>query len=260
MLEVMDIHYRVGTNMILQNVHAQFLPNAFNMIMGPNGSGKSSLLKIICGDKLDFTGQVFLNQVNCKDLSKEQLSKMRAVMTQLPELSFPMQVPEVIMMGRYPHFDFSPTAKDLNICQQVMDLMQLTAFANRNYLTLSGGEQQRVQFARVLAQIWEKPADNQFRYLLLDEPLNNLDIKYQQEFLQVAKSLLGPDTLLIAIMHDLNLAAQFADKIFFMHKGQLMAQGNTHEMLTEELIEKVFDVQTTIVQHPHLHKPIVTFA
>jgi iron complex transport system ATP-binding protein len=260
MLKVSNIHYQIGTKTILKNIHAHFLPNECNMIMGANGSGKSSLLKIISGDDVKYTGEVCFQEVNIKSIQKEALAKKRAVMTQMPELSFPIQVTEVILMGRYPHFNFEPTAKDAKICSEVMELMHLTAFAKRNYLTLSGGEKQRVQFARVLAQIWEKPADGSFRYLFLDEPLNNLDIKYQQQFLQIAQSFVDKNTFLIAVMHDLNLAAQFAHKIFFLKNGELVYSGQTKELLTEEIIETVFDIKPTILKHPFNHTSIVLFS
>ena len=111
------------------------------------------------------------------------------------------------MMGRYPHFHFNPGNKDEQACDEVMTRMNLQSFRERNYLTLSGGEKQRVQFARVLAQIWEKPV-NEPRYLFLDEPLTSLDINYQQEFLQIAREFAFSNTVLIAVMHDINLAIQ----------------------------------------------------
>ena len=136
--------------------------------------------------------------------------------------------------------------------------MNLQSFRERNYLTLSGGEKQRVQFARVLAQIWERPATGT-RYLFLDEPLTSLDINYQQEFLQIAKEFTKADTILAVVIHDINLAIQFADKIFFLKDGEVAAQGNPSAILTEELIEGVFGVKTTIIKNPVSGNPLVTY-
>jgi len=258
MLKTKDITYSIGKKQILRGISVDFIPGEFAMILGPNGSGKSSFLKIFSGEVNKFGGTVMYNDLNIHRISKEALATYRAVMSQQPELSFPLTVDEVVMMGRYPHFNFSPNKKDFTICDEVIDLMKLHAFKERNYITLSGGEKQRVQYARVLAQIWEKPV-NGCRYLFLDEPLNNLDINYQQEFLQVAKTLKNDDTVLIAVMHDINLAIQHADKLIFFKEGEMVAQGNPREILNEALIENVFAVQTTIINNPVTNTPLLVF-
>jgi len=214
MLRTENISFSVGKKQILKNVSASFLPGEFNMILGPNGSGKSSFLKIFSGEINRFQGTVLYENKKIKELRKEELAKKRAVMSQQADLGFPLLVEEVVMMGRYPHFTFNPNKKDVTICNEVIERMNLVEFKERNYLTLSGGEKQRVQFARVLAQVWEKPADG-YRYLFLDEPLNSLDISYQHEFLQAAVELIKDQTVLIAVMHDINLAAHYADNLFF---------------------------------------------
>jgi len=192
-------------------VSAEFHPGEFNMILGPNGSGKSTFLKIFSGEIHANEGNVFYAEKQIRTIKTDELAKYRAVMSQQPELSFPLTVDEVVMMGRYPHFNFNPNKKDESICGEVMERMNLRSFSDRNYLTLSGGEKQRVQFARVLAQVWEQPQAG-YRYLFLDEPLASLDIKYQQEFLQVAREFVKTGTVLIAVLHDINLAIQYADR------------------------------------------------
>lgn len=164
MLKAENIHYRIGEKQILNGISAQFNPGQFNMILGPNGSGKSTFLKVFSGEIQKYDGNVFYDDKKIALYKKEELATYRAVMSQQPELSFPLMVEEVVMMGRYPHFTFNPNKKDTSICNQVMERMNLTSFKERNYLTLSGGEKQRVQFARVLAQVWEKPAKG-CRYL-----------------------------------------------------------------------------------------------
>lgn len=258
MLKTENINYNIGKKQIVQQVSTEFLPGELNMILGPNGSGKSTFLKIFSGEINGYEGTVSYNDKNIIREKKEKLATYRAVMSQQPELSFPMMVDEVVMMGRYPHFNFTPTKKDEAICNEVMERMNLTSFMERNYLTLSGGEKQRVQFARVLAQIWEKPPGG-YRYLFLDEPLNSLDINYQQEFLQIAKAFTKEETVLVVVMHDINLAIQYADKLFFLKEGQLVASGRPKEVLTEQLIKKVFDVDTTIITNPVTNNPLVIF-
>lgn len=258
MLKTENIIYSIGKKQIVNNISVEFLPGEFNMILGPNGSGKSTFLKIFCGEIKGYNGTVLYNGINITKQQKEELARYRAVMSQQPELSFPLMVEEVVMMGRYPHFTFNPTRKDESICNEVIARMDLSSFKERNYLTLSGGEKQRVQFARVLAQIWEKPATGN-RYLFLDEPLNNLDINYQQEFLQVAKEFTNADTVLVAVMHDINLAVQYADKLFFLKDGALVGFGRPKDILTADLIRKVFKVSTTIINNPVTNVPLVIF-
>ena len=258
MLKAENIHYRIGEKQILNGISAQFNPGQFNMILGPNGSGKSTFLKVFSGEIQKYDGNIFYDDKKIALYKKEELATYRAVMSQQPELSFPLMVEEVVMMGRYPHFTFNPNKKDTSICNQVMERMNLTSFKERNYLTLSGGEKQRVQYARVLAQVWEKPAKG-CRYLFLDEPLNSLDINYQHEFLQIAKEFTNNDTVLVAVMHDINLAIQYSDNLFFLKQGQLMAHGKPNEVLSAALIKDVFNVNATLINNPLSNNPLVIF-
>ena len=259
MLRTENISFSVGKKQILKNVSASFLPGEFNMILGPNGSGKSSFLKIFSGEINKFHGTVLYDDKKIKALGKEELAKKRAVMSQQADLGFPLLVEEVVMMGRYPHFTFNPNKKDVTICNEVIERMNLIEFRQRNYLTLSGGEKQRVQYARVLAQVWEKPTDG-YRYLFLDEPLNSLDISYQHEFLQSAVELMKDHTVLIAVMHDINLAAHYADNLFFLKEGELVVHGRPKDILTENIIEQVFNIKTTVIENPITGKPLVVYS
>ena len=193
MISAEQIKYSVGTKNILNNISVEFLPGTCNLIIGPNGSGKSTLIKLLSGEINNFDGQLRYNGSDIKNYTKLALAASRAVLSQQTELSFPMTVEEVVMLGRNPHFEFNPSKKDVEIVKEVMALLDLNSFTHRNYQTLSGGEKQRVHYARVLAQIWEAPKGEQ-RYLFLDEPLNNLDIYYQQIFLSIAVSLLNETT------------------------------------------------------------------
>jgi iron complex transport system ATP-binding protein len=258
MLRTENISFSVGKKQILRNVSASFLPGEFNMILGPNGSGKSSFLKIFSGEINRFQGTVLYEDKKIKELRKEELAKKRAVMSQQADLGFPLLVEEVVMMGRYPHFTFNPNKKDITICSEVIERMNLVEFKERNYLTLSGGEKQRVQYARVLAQVWEKPTDS-YRYLFLDEPLNSLDISYQHEFLQVAVELIKDHTVLIAVMHDINLAAHYADNLFFFKEGELVVHGKPKDILSAAMIEKVFNIKTTLIENPVTGKPLIIY-
>jgi iron complex transport system ATP-binding protein len=258
MLKTETIHFNIGKKRILKDISVDFFPGEFTMILGPNGSGKSSFLKIFSGEIKHFSGNVFYGGTNISSLTARDLAKKRGVMSQQSEMSFPMQVEEIVMMGRYPHFEINPSKKDVAICREVIHRMNLDGFKERFYNTLSGGEKQRVQFARVLAQIWEEPVEG-YRYLFLDEPLNNLDINYQQEFLKVAAAFARHNTVLIAVMHDINLALQYADRVIFFKEGSVVAHGEPESVVTSCLIDEVFHTKSAMIRNPNSGKPLVIY-
>jgi iron complex transport system ATP-binding protein len=151
-------------------------------------------------------------------------------------------------MGRYPHFAGRPAAADERACQEVMRFFEVEGMADRDYLTLSGGEKQRVHFARVLAQIWF-PHPGKSRYLFLDEPLTFLDIYYQFEFMEKLRELLkNADLIVVGVVHDLNLAARFADQIVLVHAGKVLARGSKDEVLTPENIKAAFRLEPKLLR------------
>jgi iron complex transport system ATP-binding protein len=249
MLDVKNISYQTGNKKILHDICACFGPGLLHVIVGPNGSGKSTLLKIISGEIKPQEGAVNYDNKLIAQIDKPLLAKFRAVMSQLPELYFPLRVDEVVMMGRYPHFTFRPSKKDLSICDEVMRELNVDQFAERDYLSLSGGEKQRIQFARVLAQIWGTATEGQ-RYLFLDEPVSSLDIHYQHQFLQKLQSLKKENIVLIVVLHDLNLAMQYADRIIFMKDGEIVRNGKVSDSITADLIEDVFNIPVDIIDSP----------
>ena len=259
MLRTENIHYHIGKKQILQNVNATFLPGTFSMILGPNGSGKSTFLKIFSGELKANEGAVFYGDEDIHVLSKLELARFRSVMSQQPELNFPITVEEVVMMGRYPHFNVAPLKKDEHICDEVMQLMNLLHFKERNYLTLSGGEKQRVQFARVLAQIWESTQESAHRYLFLDEPLNSLDINYQKEFLDIAQVFASKGTTVVAVMHDINLAVQYGTHLIFLKEGKVVMQGSPKQIISKDLIKEVYNIEANIIANPLDGRPLVVF-
>jgi len=258
MISVEQIKYSIGAKNILNNISIQFLPGTCNLIIGPNGSGKSTLIKLLSGELDNYDGRVMYNGADIKTYSKLRLAASRAVLSQQTELSFPMTVEEVVMLGRNPHFEFNPSKKDLEIVNEVINLLDLNSFIHRNYQSLSGGEKQRVHYARVLAQIWESPNGEQ-RYLFLDEPLNNLDIYYQEHFLKMAVSLLNETTTLIGVVHDINIALRYADQLSFLKEGTIIKNGAPAKIVDAILIKEVFNVDAQIMAHPSTGKPVIIF-
>jgi iron complex transport system ATP-binding protein len=259
MLSVSDITCTLGGRLITDHISTTFEPGLFHVIVGPNGSGKSTFLKIFSGEIAPGEGTVRYDGLPIRHQDKAALARRRAVMSQLPELHFPLPVEEIVLMGRYPHFTFQPGPKDRSICREAMKLVEVDSLSGRDYLSLSGGERQRVQFARALAQVWEAPPDGN-RYLFLDEPISSLDMHFQHQFLRIARSLLRENIVLIAVLHDLNLALQYADRMLFMKEGRIAAQGEVPGIVTAELVEEVFNIPVHILENPYGRSPVVLFS
>jgi iron complex transport system ATP-binding protein len=258
MISIKNIHYSIGKINIIKDISLAILPGEFTMILGTNGSGKSTLLKLFSSALNPTSGEIFYNDENLSLIKNVTIAKRRAVLSQRTDIHFPITAKEIVMMGRYPHFNFSPNKNDEDIVQEVMQLMDVEKFAERNYLTLSGGEKQRVQFARALAQIWNTDTET-ISYLFMDEPLTGLDIHYQLSFLKIATSLLHKNLILVAVMHDINLAMQYADKLIFLKDGTLAAMGKPNEIVNPTLIENVFNVQASFIDTLDKKNRVVVF-
>ena len=251
MLTATNLTFRVGNKALVSDVSLSFAPGKLHLIIGPNGAGKSTLIKILARLLRPHGGGVNYDGMDVSQTSEAELAKRRAVLSQAVEVAFPLSAREVVMMGRYPHFGGRPGPADEKIVDDVMVQFDVTEFTDRNYQTLSGGERQRVNFARVLAQLWRETAsapDSVSRYLFLDEPLTFLDIRHQIEFMNKIKELaMAPDVVIVGVVHDLNLAARFADYIVVLNQAQLVSNGPPAEVLTAERIKNVFGVNATFI-------------
>ena len=247
MLEAVDVTFRVGTRDLVSGLSASFEPGALHLIVGPNGAGKSTFLKLLSRLLRPSSGRVLYDGVDVATAREPDLAKHRAVLSQAIELAFPISVADVVMMGRYPHFGGRPSRHDAAICGEVMALFDVQGLARQSYSTLSGGEKQRVNFARVLAQIWH-PVPGRRRYLFLDEPLTFLDVRHQIEFMKTVRAFgRAEDVVAVGVVHDLALAARFADSLIMMHQGRIAAQGRPDAVLTSALIRTVFEVEPRFV-------------
>jgi iron complex transport system ATP-binding protein len=251
MLQASNITFRVGRKALVSDISVSFAAGKLHLIIGPNGAGKSTLIKVLARLLRPQEGRVEYEHVDVRDASESDLAKRRAVLSQAIEIAFPVTVREVVMMGRYPHFGSRPGTIDEQIVDEVMELFDVKEFEPRNYQTLSGGEQQRVNFARVLAQLSRSSVSNTSqacRYLLLDEPLTFLDVRHQIDFMKRVRDFTAaPDVVTIGVVHDLNLAARFADHLVLLDKGHLVATGGAAEVLTSERIREVFGVEPTFL-------------
>jgi iron complex transport system ATP-binding protein len=182
------------------------------------------------------------------------------VLPQELHLAFPFRVHEVVLLGRSPHAGAGSRADDLQAVDAALQATDTRPLADRLYPTLSGGEKQRVHLARALAQIWRPEApDGPGRYLLMDEPTNNLDLRHQHTALRMARRCAAAGVGVLAILHDINLAAAFADRICLLRQGRIVALGPTAEMLAAAPLEAAFDVSVTVLHHPSLGAPQIAW-
>ena len=187
MLSASGISFKVGSKYLLADTTVSFEKGKFHVIMGANGAGKSTLLKILAGSQKPSSGYVFMDGKDLSFYSKKILAQKRAVLSQQYHITFPIEVKDVVQMGRYPYYLQNPAKEDISICHEAMRTMQVEEMQDRDYNSLSGGEAQKVQMSRVLAQIGKADDENK-KILFLDEPVSHLDLRYQHQLLQVAKN------------------------------------------------------------------------
>jgi len=253
MIEAKHIGLSINGKTLLNDVNLSVQPGTFTAIAGPNGAGKSSLLKILSHELTHYKGEVRINDVIASSYSVAQLSAVRAVLPQHSHVQFPFTVKQIVEMGRQ-HFKTTSKNNDA-LLEEVMELTGIADWANRNYISLSGGEQQRVQLARVLAQVWDQKTFP--RYVLLDEPTSSLDIAQQQLIFTLVKKACERNIGVLAIVHDLNQAVQFADHLYFMRNGSVIAQGESKEVFTKTNIEVTFCCRVNVYHDPCTNCPYI---
>jgi iron complex transport system ATP-binding protein len=253
MLKATHLHYNIRSKILIRDVSMQVHPGELLAIVGPNGAGKSTLLKLCAGELIPQEGTVTLNQQPLLYYTSRQLARLRAVLHQQNTLSFPFRVSELVLMGRYPHYRTQPDSHDYEVAEAALDSVGLGHFANRHVPTLSGGEQQRVHLARVLAQLWDAPE----ALLLLDEPTTGLDLLHQQQMLTAARQMAERGYAVVAVLHDLNIAAQYAHRILMLKNGTAAAVGTPREVLTAANVERVFDLPVQLVDSPCHDCPLI---
>lgn len=246
MYQASQLSYRVGERIILRDIDFSIYPGSFTAVVGPNGAGKSTLLKTMAHEQRGYQGEVVINGRPVVEFTPRELSLIRAVLPQSSTVSFAFTVEQIVMLGRHGHR--TTRAENEKILADVMALTGVTDFAQRNYLTLSGGEKQRVQLARVLAQVWDETLYP--RYILLDEPTSSLDIAQQQLIFGLARKACARNIGVMAIVHDLNQAVQFADRLCFLRAGAVVAQGDARTVFTKSIIEETFGCRVNTYHDP----------
>ncbi len=240
-LQATDVTVRIGEATLLSEVSLSVAPGELVALVGPNGAGKSTLLSVLAGDLTPASGSVQLKESDLSGIKPRQLARERAVMLQHQALSFGFRVHEFVAMGRAPWHGTEREDHDEQVVRGAMARTETSHLAIRTFPTLSGGEQARASFSRVLAQ--ETPV------MLLDEPTAALDIRHQEQLLSLARTAADEGACVVVVLHDLSLAAAWSDRICVLARGRLRAQGAPHEVLTSELLGEVYEHPVDVIDH-----------
>lgn len=247
MIELRNITVHAGAATLLDDVSVSFPRDRFTAILGPNGAGKSTMIRVAAGLLRPTSGRVLYDGEPIDTIAPDALARRRALLSQHVELAFPLPAAEVVMMGRYPHLRGAATARDHEIVASALEQVGMAHRAMQPYPTLSGGERQKIQLARVLAQIWRSDDAPSHRTLLLDEPTSGLDVHYQLQLLGTARELAGRDCTVVAILHDLNVALRYAEHLVVVDSGRVALETDASDALDATLIERVFRVRAHAV-------------
>jgi iron complex transport system ATP-binding protein len=262
MLESSSLCVRAGWRQLLVDIELALAPGEVLAVLGENGAGKTTLLRALAGEplgpRLRSSGRVTLADRPLHDWPVRELARLRAVLPQQTELAFAFTALELVQLARYPHGDAAADA--LAIARQALALADAMRFEQREVATLSGGERARVFLAAAFAQLWECECEWP-RFLLLDEPTAALDLAHQHHLLATAREFAARRGLgVLAILHDLNLAAQYADRVLILRDGRLLAAGAPREVLTAERIADGFAVAASVLAHPLKPAPLIATA
>lgn len=250
-LSVRNLHLCLGGKPILKEVALTAHPGEVTVIVGPNGSGKSSLMKAITGE-LQGTGEIALNGRRVTPAAAQSLAPWRGVLAQSTQVAFDFSVTEIVHMG----LRAGVHADQRGIVEQALDMVGMRGFADQPYHILSGGEQQRVQLARVLAQVWSPVLETEPCWLFLDEPVASLDIGHQLDIVELAQDYARRGGGVLAVMHDLNLTAMMADRVAVMRQGRILTAGGVQDVLTDEVLSAAYGCHLRVGQVPATASPV----
>ena len=243
-IEARRLSKRAGRATLLDGVGLSVEAGEMVAIIGPNGAGKSTLLRLLSGDLRPSEGEVHLKQRDISSYTPRELAARRAMLSQHINVTFPFTVEEIVLMGAGDR-----SLRDaVSLVDAALDEVGLAHFRERQLPTLSGGEQQRTHFARVLVQLACGEAEHGPGLLLLDEPTSSLDLRHQIDLVEAARRRAAGGTAVIAILHDLNLAIRFADRLIVLNGGKLAADGPRTEVVTHETIRDIFEIDAVVHQ------------
>ena len=245
-ININSVSYEINGVSIIKNISLEIKPGEFITVLGPNGSGKSTLLKIVSGDLFPSFGNVTIDDIHLSGMDMKQQALKRSVMSQSQQILYDYSVEEIIEMGWVDNGQIDNNEKTKQKVGIVAEECHVSHLLNRYFNTLSGGEQRRVHFARTLLQINHDYKDIGSRYMLLDEPTANLDLSHELKLIRLLKKKSKEGIGILLIIHDLNLASKFSNKIAILSKGFLSAIGTPSEVFNNKLLSNIFGLPMTV--------------
>ena len=245
-----SLTYEINNKKILDDISIEVNSGEVITVLGPNGSGKSTLINLLSGYIDPTRGNIYFDKVNIRNISIENKAFIRSVMSQSQPIVFDFSVKEIIEMG-WLQKGFIKFSESFNkIFEEVIKEASIEDLVNEKFNVLSGGEQKRVHFARTLLQSWRPSDSTDPNYLLLDEPTANLDIKHEQRLMNVVRKKAAQGIGVLIVLHDINLAAKYSDKVILLKEGKLKGYGNVREILNENLLSNIYELPITISHSP----------
>lgn len=249
-LKIEDVQFKYGKKEVLKDISFNIKEGEFISIIGPNGSGKSTLLKTLNNIYTPNKGNVYLFGKKIQKIKRRDIAKNISLVPQETYINYEFTVEDIVSMGRHPYkrrFE-KEDEKDKRIIKEALKMTSTYSLRNSLITEISGGERQRVIIAKALAQ------DSSI--ILLDEPTSSLDINHQIEVLEILKDLnKNKNTTVIIVLHDINIAARYSDKIVFLDKGQIISKGTPEEVVTEKNIKKAYDMDIYLEINKHTNSP-----
>ncbi len=249
MIVAKNIHVTSGKTEILRGVDLTAYPGQLTVIIGQNGCGKTTFLRALTGD-MPYRGDISLNDRDLGAFGAAELAGLRGVLAQSTPLAFPFTVVEVVRMGLMAGVAAADPALRETLAGRALAQVDLAGYENRFFQELSGGEQQRVHLARVLCQIWEPYFDQTPRWLFLDEPVSSLDIAHQKTVMQIAQNFTARGGGVIAVLHDLNLTATYADQVVLMGQGRVVKSGAAAAVFNDDALSEAYGCAINLAAAP----------
>tara|TARA_B100001245_G_C22836119_1_gene402073 strand:- start:58 stop:831 length:774 start_codon:yes stop_codon:yes gene_type:complete len=253
-INLQNVSFKYGNVNIIREITAHFNPGELVSLVGPNGAGKTTLLKLISGTLKPSSGKIYIYDQLSHNLTNKKRAIWISMVPQNPKLPNELSIPDFVMLGRNPHLGLLQweSKEDFNIARKSMSLTEIDYLSGRKLGEISGGEKQRAMLALAITQ--------QSPIMLLDEPTSNLDISHQRKVMKIIRRIheekSGFGATVLAI-HDLNIAAQFSDRILLFSNGSIAADGTPKEVLTKNNIESIYGSEVTIITHPEHGTPVI---
>tara|TARA_B000000565_G_scaffold87842_1_gene64259 strand:- start:141 stop:914 length:774 start_codon:yes stop_codon:yes gene_type:complete len=249
-LSLKSVSLKLNNRQILKDVSLEINEGEIVSVIGPNGAGKSTLLNVLTGDISPDSGDIIYDNKQLNKISIQERAFTRSVMSQMQTLVFNFNVKDVIEMGWLQRGNSDFSSNFSMAFEAVTTECNVHNLVHRKFNSLSGGEQRRVHFARTLLQLWRPSQSNDPRYLLLDEPTANLDLSSEMLLMNILKARASSNIGILIILHDLNLASHFADKIAIMKDGEIKAFGKPEEIMTDDFLTSIYEVPIKVKYDP----------